>query len=289
MATTKQAQTEAKQAQQKAKAEAKQAQQAAFDSAFASAGPSISKSEALQISKSSGKSVAEVMNKALQIGAMLESSVVNAYNKGTFGPTNANAFGDYGVRVVPGVTNRDQARAIQQLAPLDGLRMQPKMMYAGYSTTTSPGGWSGSGDGAGWYPGRTSYSPIVLPMGYAPAAPAPAPAPAPADPVADWEQSVNDGNQALIDAINEQIKANSAQAELYMGQINTLMQSMTQANQNAGLQSITPYAVTSTTVDPASGAKTTQAITPRKKPLDTDLSISPLVSSTAGTGLNIGI
>jgi hypothetical protein len=122
----------------------------------------------------------------------------------------------------------------------------------------------------------------------APAAPAPAAAPA-QGPVGEWEESVNNSNQALIDSINAQIAANASQAELYMGQINSLMQSMNQASQNGGLQSITPYAVTSTSVNPATGAQTTSAITPRKKPTDTDLSISPLVAATAGTGLNIGI
>jgi hypothetical protein len=244
------------------------------------AGAVLTNKEALQIAADTGKSIAQIMDKALQNGQGLNSGLVNSYSK------NPAAAQPYLTATRP-----------ESLNPLAGLLMQKGQVYMGATQYNTPRTSVPQLDGgfATNY-GTTTYNPIVTLRGMvpggrkAPAAAAPAaPADASKGPVGEWEESVNNSNQALIDAINEQIKANASQAELYMGQINSLMQSMNQASQNGGLQSITPYAVTSTSVDPASGAKTTSAITPRKKPTDTDLSISPLVSSLAGTGLNIGI
>jgi hypothetical protein len=262
--------------------------------AIAAAGANVSKNEALKIAEQTGKSVAQVMAKAVDKGATLGASLVNQFNKGNLGPNGQSVTNFGNVPIGMGV-NGATTRAIASLQALQGLQMQPKTVYAGYSTTTTPAQGGTSPRSGSWYtPGTTTYNPIVLPKGVvtggvkAPAAPAEPAEPA-KGPVANWEESVNNSNQELINSINAQIAANADQAQLYMGQIDSLMQSMNQASQNGGLQSITPYAVTSTSVDPASGAKTTSAITPRKKPTDTDLSISPLVAATAGTGLNIGI
>lgn len=264
--------------------------------AIAAAGANVSKNEALKIAEQTGKSVAQVMAKAVDKGATLGASLVNQFNKGNLGPNGQSVTNFGNVPIGMGV-NGATTRAIASLQALQGLQMQPKTVYAGYSTTTTPAQGGTSPRSGSWYtPGTTTYNPIVLPKGVvtggakAPAAAAPAAPAAPAKgPVGEWEESVNNSNQALIDSINAQIAANAEQAQLYMGQIDSLMQSMNQANQAGALQSITPYAVTTSSVAPASGAQTTSAITPRKKPTDTDLSISPLVAATAGTGLNIGI
>lgn len=256
-----------------------------FKAAVQSAGSNVSRNEALRIADQTGKTVAQVMAKAVSQGATLGASLVNNFNAGNLGPNASNLGYVAGAPVgVNRGVNAGTYQALSQLQGLQGLRMQPKTVYGGYSTTTT---------GAG----NTVYNPIVLPKGLTAAgqkAPAPAAAPAaPAQgPVGAWEESVNNSNQDLIDAINEQIKANASQAELYMGQISELMASMNQtnqANQNGGIASVAPYAVTTSSVAPATGAQTTSAVAPRKKPTETDLSISPLVADLPGTGLNIGI
>jgi hypothetical protein len=274
------------------------AQKQKLAAAVKTAGSNVSKNEALKIAESTGKSVAQVMAKAVEKGATLGASLVNNFNAGNLGANASNLGYVAGapISVNRGV-NAGTYQALDALKGLQGLQMQQGQVYGGYSTTTTPGQSGSSPSSGSWQtPGTTVYNPIVLPKGLtaagtkaAPTPAAAAPAEAPKGPIGAWEQSVNDSNQALIDSINAQIKANASQAELYMGQINSLMQSMNQASQSGGLQSITPYAVTSTSVDPASGAKTTSAITPRKKPTETDLSISPLVADLSGTGLNIGI
>ncbi len=253
-----------------------------------SAGSILTKNEALKIAESTGKAVAQVMARAQKNGQGLGSSLVNNYNRGTLGPNGSNVTNFGGVPIGMGAGGA-ATKAIAQLQALEGLRMGQGQVYMGSTTTTTPGQQQrGVNDGYSSTPGSTVYNPIVVPRGYVAAAPKAAAAPAaeakPTGPVGNWENSVNNSNQELINSINAQIAANSTQAELYMGQINDLMKSM----QGANLQSITPYATT-TSVAPASGAQITQAITARKKPVNTDLSISSLVGDLAGTGLNIGI
>jgi len=249
------------------------------------AGSVVTKKEATQIAQSTGKSVAQVMANAQNRGVALGSGLVNQFNAGKLGinTSNLRQFGD--ISYAPGA-NKGTTQALSDLQALQGLQMNKGTAYAGYSTNTSTG--------------ANVYNPIVLPRSVvtgvqrvpaagtaAPAAPA---APAAGGEVANWENSVNNSNQALIDSINAQIAANASQADLYMGQIDSLMQAMQQQAMNpaGGLQSFTPYAVT-TNVAPATGAQTTQAITARKKPAVTDLTLNPLVMADAGTGLNIGI
>ena len=251
---------------------------------IASAGPVVSVKEAQRIADARNQSVAQVMAKAVSSGAALGSGLVNQFNAGKLGinTSNLQKFGD--IRYAPGA-NKGTAQALSDLQALQGLQMNKGTAYAGYSTNTSTG--------------TNVYNPIVLPRSVVTGVqrvPAAAPAATAAETtkppgeVENWENSVNNSNQALIDSINAQIAANASQAELYMGQIDSLMQMMQQQamNPNGGLQSFTPYAVT-TNVAPATGAQTTQAITARKKPAVTDLTLNPLVMADAGTGLNIGI
>lgn len=262
--------------------------------AITAAGANVSKNEALKIAEQTGKTVAQVMAAAVQKGATLGTSLVNNFNSGNLGPNfKSVGYSGTGAPVLRG-QNAGVYKALDQLRGLQGLKLGSGQAYAGYSTTTTPAQVNrGVNDGHSWTPGSTTYNPVVVPKNYAPGGGKPAAAPAPAapatGPVADWENSVNNSNQVLIDSINAQIAANAEQAQLYMGQIDMLMASMQQADQAGALQTITPYAVTTATVDPATGAQTTSAVAPRPKPTDTDLSITPLVADLVGTGLNIGI
>ena len=244
-------------------------------------GKVLTQKEAAKVSNQTGKSVQQVMAKAVNTGVGLGSKVVNNYTP------------------APGQT----PAVYKALAPLANLQMNKGTVYSGYSTTQTPSTQTRAlGGGVNYTPGSTTYNPIVLPRSVvsgvqqvptaaaAPAAAAPAAAAPGGGAVENWENSVENSNQALIDSINAQIAANATQAELYMGQIDSLMQAMQQQAMNpAGwLQSFTPYAVT-TNVAPAPGAQTTQAIVARKKPAVTDLTLNPLVMADAGTGLNIGI
>ena len=266
-----------------------------MNASIAAAGPVISKNEAMKIAESTGKTTAQVMAKAVSQGAALGAALVNSFNNNKLGP---NTYSPYGGGNSPAVN-----KALEQLQALQGLQMNKGTAYAGYSTTSTPGTTRYDGDGGALQiPGGTTFNPIVLPRNVisgvqrvpagkgaaAPAAPA-APAEQPKDPYQAWMDSVNASNQAIIDSVNKQIEANASQAQLYMGQIESLMAEMSKAQQQpGGLASLTPYAITTTT-DPAAGAKLTTAITARKKPSETDLSISPLVGNLEGTGLNIAI
>jgi hypothetical protein len=244
-------------------------------------GKVLTQKESQQVAKQTGKSVQQVMAKAVNAGVGLGSKVVNNYTP------------------APGQT----PAVYKALAPLANLQMNKGTVYTGYSTTQTPSTQTRAlGGGVNYTPGSTTYNPIVLPRsvvsGVQRVTTGDGNGKVDKDKDKDggdgavnkWEDSVNTSNQALIDSINAQIAANATQAELYMGQIDSLMQAMQQQamNPNGGLQSFTPYAVT-TNVAPAAGAQTTQAITARKKPAVTDLTLNPLVMADAGTGLNIGI
>ena len=103
-----------------------------------------------------------------------------------------------------------------------------------------------------------------------------------------WSESVDDGSQAMIDAINAAVAQNQANQDLYMGMVSDLMNQMSAANTQQQA-SVAPYAVMTTTNAPAQGAQVTQAINRRLKNLNTSLAIAPVETATAGTGLNIPV
>ena len=248
--------------------------------AVKSAGKVLSQKEAQKVANQTGKSVPQVMAKAVNTGVGLGAKVVNNYTP------------------APGQT----PAVYEALTPLANLQMNKGTVYSGYSTTQTPSTQTRAlGGGVNYTPGSTTYNPIVLPRSVVSGVQRVTTGDGKGKDgngkdgngdgaVQKWEDSVNTSNQALIDSINAQIAANATQAELYMGQIDSLMQAMQQQAMNpaGGLQSFTPYAVT-TNVTPAAGAQTTQAITARRKPAVTDLTLNPLVMADAGTGLNIGI
>jgi hypothetical protein len=103
-----------------------------------------------------------------------------------------------------------------------------------------------------------------------------------------WSDSVDDGSQEMIDAINAAVAQNQANQDLYMGMVSDLMNQMSAANTQQQA-SVAPYAVMTTTNAPAQGAQVTQAINRRLKNLNTSLAIAPVETATAGTGLNIPV
>lgn len=111
-----------------------------------SAGRVVSSSEAQRIARSTGKSVAQVMAKANQLGAGLGSGLVNQFNSGRLGPNNA----------ISGSSVSDALRGLQ------GLQMNKGTAYYGYSTTNTPATRSVNG---GYASGSSTINPIVMPRG----------------------------------------------------------------------------------------------------------------------------
>ena len=130
---------------------------------ISSAGAVVSAKEAAKIAEDTGKTVAQVMAKAVNAGAALGSGLVNKFNAGKLGinTSNLQKFGD--ISYAPGA-NKGTAQALQQLQALQGLQMNKGTAYAGYSTTNTPAYSTQTHNGGSTYtPGSTSYNPIVLP------------------------------------------------------------------------------------------------------------------------------
>jgi hypothetical protein len=97
----------------------------------------------------------------------LGSSLVNNYNRGNLGPNGQSVTNFGNVPIGMGV-NGATTRAIASLQALQGLQMQPKTVYAGYSTTTTPARGGTSPSSGSWHtPGTTTYNPMVLPKNVA--------------------------------------------------------------------------------------------------------------------------
>ena len=132
--------------------------------AIQSAGANLTKREASRISRSTGKSVAQVMAKAQDKGVTLGSGLVNKFNRGLMGPNLGDTRSIYGMAFgQPGV-NKGTTRALESLAPLQNLQMNKGTVYAGYSTTNTPRATRNTPmEGFSSTPARTTYNPIVLP------------------------------------------------------------------------------------------------------------------------------
>ena len=113
--------------------------------AVKSAGKVLSQTEAKQVAKQTGKSVQQVMAKAVDRGVGIGAKLVNNYTPAP--------------RQNPAVT--------QALAPLANLQMNKGTAYHGYSTTKTPSTQPRTPYGGITYnPGSTTYNPIVLPRNY---------------------------------------------------------------------------------------------------------------------------
>jgi hypothetical protein len=112
-------------------------------------GPVISKSEAQQVAKATGKSVEQVVAKATNAGVGVGSALVNQVSKAISSP--AAQF-------------TTPAQTLQALAPLQNLRLNKGTAYYGSSTTTIPATQTRTPNGGvATTAGSTTYNPIVLP------------------------------------------------------------------------------------------------------------------------------
>lgn len=272
-----------------------------LSAAVRSVGPVATKKEVAQIAQSTGMSVAQVMSKAIDAGVGVGAAAVNAYNKGNLGPASSP------LSIMP-------AQVAQNLAPLSGLQMNPGTVYAGSSTTVTPGTTATKFNGNVSTPATTTYNPIVLPRSVVTGVAAspgagtgagagpynyainpgagndqgPPPPPGtvnPSNPTGNWWDSITEGINGILTSITDQITANNANQQLYMGDMQQLLSQMN----STGQQTFAPYATTTTFAAPAQGAQTTQAIARRLKNLNTSLAIAPAESTSAGTGLNIPV
>jgi hypothetical protein len=113
-------------------------------------GPVVSRSEAQQVAKATGKSVEQVVAKAADAGIGVGAALANQVSKAVSSPM--------AVLSVP-------TKTLEALAPLQNLQLNKGTAYYGYSTTEVPASSVNAGSGYGVIstPGSTTYNPIVLP------------------------------------------------------------------------------------------------------------------------------
>jgi hypothetical protein len=123
----------------------------------------LSRRDARRLSRETGKSIAEVANRASEkgvgIGGRLGTQIGQAMNN-PYGQDarrlgwiclNSSRFGD---------------QSLEALEGLRGLRMQRGQAYQGSTTTTTPASTTGLKDSRRYNPSSTTTTPIVLPRGY---------------------------------------------------------------------------------------------------------------------------
>lgn len=102
----------------------------------------------------------------------------------------------------------------------------------------------------------------------------------------EWNQSIDQGTQSMMDSIAKMISENQATTNLFMGTIGDLMKQINSAPQR---KAVAPYAVTTEEVGAmAPNAQTSQTVTARPRPRNNSLTIAP-ETQAMGTGLNIAI
>lgn len=122
-------------------------------------GQVLSRGEARRLSRETGKSVADIVSRASDRGVGVGAALGNQIGRAMTNPygQDARSMGlDYG---------RDP-RSAQSLEGLRGLQMQKGQAYYGSTTTTTPGYYSGSGDGSSYNPATRTTTPIVMPRGF---------------------------------------------------------------------------------------------------------------------------
>jgi hypothetical protein len=123
--------------------------QPTLSQAVRNVGPVISKSEANQVAKATGKSVEQVVAKAVNAGVGVGSALTNQVSKAISSP--AAQF-------------TTPAKTLEALTPLQNLQLNKGTAYYGYSTTTTPSTQTRTPNGGvATTAGSTTYNPIVLP------------------------------------------------------------------------------------------------------------------------------
>jgi hypothetical protein len=123
-------------------------------------GQVLSRSEARRLSRETGRSVADISNRASERGVGIGSALGNQ-----LGRAMASPYGQDARRMGIGYSDDPKSRAA--LEGLRGLQMQKGQAYYGSTTTTTPGSMTGFKDSRSYTPGTTTTTPIVLPRGFA--------------------------------------------------------------------------------------------------------------------------
>ena len=123
-------------------------------------GQVLSRREAKRLSRETGRSVAEVANRASEkgvgIGGRLGTQIGQAMN---------NPYGRDAQRLGIDATGFG-GKSMEALEGLRGLQMQKGQAYYGSTTTTTPAATTGYKDSRSYTPASTTTTPIVLPRGY---------------------------------------------------------------------------------------------------------------------------
>ena len=127
----------------------------------------LSRRDARRLSRETGKSIAEVANRASEkgvgIGGRLGTQIGQAMNN-PYGQ-DARRLGLEAPR--PGLpSSRFGDQSLEALEGLRGLRMQRGQAYQGSTTTAAPASTTGLKDSRRYNPSSTTTTPIVLPRGY---------------------------------------------------------------------------------------------------------------------------
>jgi len=134
-------------------------------------GQVLSRGEARRLSRETGKSVADIANRASERGVGIGAALGNQLGRAVSSP-----YGQDARRM--GISYGDDPKSRAALEGLRGLEMQKGQAYYGSTTTTTPGYYGGSGDGSSYNPGTRTTTPIVMPRGFGqPQLPAPGGAP----------------------------------------------------------------------------------------------------------------
>jgi hypothetical protein len=119
-------------------------------------GQVLSRGEARRLSRETGKSVADISNRASERGVGIGAALGNQLGRAVASP-----YGQDARRM--GISYSDDPKSRAALEGLRGLQMQKGQAYYGSTTTTTPGRQTGHKDSRSYTPGTTTTTPIVMP------------------------------------------------------------------------------------------------------------------------------
>ncbi len=122
-------------------------------------GQVLSRGEARHLSRETGKSIADISNRASERGVGIGAALGNQLGRAVTSP-----YGQDARRM--GISYSDDPKSRAALEGLRGLQMQKGQAYYGSTTTTTPGRQTGYKDSRSYTPGTTTTTPIVLPRGF---------------------------------------------------------------------------------------------------------------------------
>jgi len=122
--------------------------QPTLSQAVRNVGPVISQSEANRVAQATGRSVEQVVAKAVNAGVGVGAALTNQVSKAISSPFAAL---------------NTPAKTLEALAPLANLQLNQGTAYYGSSKTTTPGTSASTWNGNNSTPATTTYNPIVLP------------------------------------------------------------------------------------------------------------------------------